>query len=267
MLVVILGRTHISFSETTLIEVALVSRYVFIICTSTKSILIIPQCLLYLYALKIWYPETLWLLRGNHECEHLTTYFTFKRECASPSPPLNSVSLILSILHPCYVLGLHKYSETVYNACITSFYALPLTALIDSKFFCVHGGISPELNTLSDLDKVTIIPPNSNTLPLIGSHILYSRSTDTVNHHQVDSSVTSYGPTQYQTLDMRQASSTLSPSIYYNAIVRALTFYAFVARPYIRTPTWCSPRNTLGAQRYPRVQLLFHVSPISRSNF
>lgn len=42
-----------------------------------------------------------------------------------------------------YKVGVKKYDIDVYDRFLELFCKLPLCALVDNKYFCVHGGISP----------------------------------------------------------------------------------------------------------------------------
>lgn len=94
------------------------------------------ECLLLLYTMKINHPETFFLLRGNHESKYMTSYFSFKNEC------------------------LHKYTSLVYKESLKSFGSLPLCAIMNEQFFCCHGGISPKLNDVDDINKINRFSEN-----------------------------------------------------------------------------------------------------------
>jgi serine/threonine-protein phosphatase 2B catalytic subunit len=88
------------------------------------------EVVFYLYAHKIFYPKTFFMLRGNHECRQLTSFFNFKDECQ------------------------YKYDVELYDLIMDSFDHLPIGAMVNRSFFCVHGGLSPEIATLSDISSL-----------------------------------------------------------------------------------------------------------------
>ncbi len=80
--------------------------------------------LLTLFAIKLNYPKSVVMLRGNHESAQMSAFFNFKEECE------------------------RKYGTELYNTIIESFYSLPLACIVNKKFLALHGGFSPDLKTV-----------------------------------------------------------------------------------------------------------------------
>ncbi|KAL4427037.1 hypothetical protein ABPG74_000992 [Tetrahymena malaccensis] len=88
------------------------------------------EVLILLYSIKINFPETVYFLRGNHECRQMTTFFNFRDECK------------------------YKFDQELYEIVMDSFDLMPLSCIINGKFLALHGGISPELKALDDIKRV-----------------------------------------------------------------------------------------------------------------
>ena len=85
-------------------------------------------CLLIAY--KIKYPKNFFILRGNHETDSVNRIYGFYDECKQR-----------------YNVRLWKY----FSDC---FKCLPIAALIEGRIFCVHGGLSPELTSISMISNI-----------------------------------------------------------------------------------------------------------------
>ncbi|KAJ1978433.1 putative serine/threonine protein phosphatase [Dimargaris verticillata] len=85
-----------------------------------------------LFCLKARYPANVFLLRGNHETQSITTAYGFQNECEAK-----------------YHGSLAEWSWFV-----EAFNFLPLAAVIDNSIFCVHGGLSPLIQAIDQIEMV-----------------------------------------------------------------------------------------------------------------
>ncbi|KAL7721904.1 Cullin [Entamoeba marina] len=95
---------------------------------------------------KVNNPQDIYLLRGNHESKKMTEVFGFKNECS------------------------WKYNIKIYESFCDLFNLLPLAALLSSPyfgdFFLCHGGISPYLRLVEEINQIDRIvePPMSGVM-------------------------------------------------------------------------------------------------------
>jgi serine/threonine-protein phosphatase 2A catalytic subunit len=102
-----------------------------------------------LVCLKVRFKDRITLTRGNHESRQITQVYGFYDEC------------------------MRKYgSAAVWKYFTDLFDYLPLTALVENKIFCLHGGLSPSLDTLDhirQLDRIQEVPHEGAMCDLLWS--------------------------------------------------------------------------------------------------
>jgi diadenosine tetraphosphatase ApaH/serine/threonine PP2A family protein phosphatase len=86
-----------------------------------------------LYCLKLYYPQRIYLLRGNHECRQVSEIYGLLDEVRIRYQ--DSVDEIFALL-------------------TNSFYELPLAAIINGNVLAVHAGISRHLNIIDDIEVI-----------------------------------------------------------------------------------------------------------------
>ena len=85
-------------------------------------------CLLFCF--KIKFSNTFFLLRGNHECASLNREYGFYDECK------------------------RRYNVKLWKKFVDVFNCMPYTAIVEDKIIFMHGGLSPSLKNLGQLNEI-----------------------------------------------------------------------------------------------------------------
>ncbi|CAL2041294.1 unnamed protein product [Caenorhabditis brenneri] len=78
-----------------------------------------------LIAIKMLYPDRIYMLRGNHESRSVNCHYGFWREVTA------------------------RYDQNLYDCYQNLFNVLPFCAVIQNSIICMHGGISEQLKNLN----------------------------------------------------------------------------------------------------------------------
>ena len=107
------------------------------------------ECVSLLMCLKVRYPNRIHLTRGNHESRQITQVYGFYDEC------------------------MRKYGNSNVQKYFTDLFDyLPLTAVVENQIFCLHGGLSPSIETLDNitmLDRLQETPQEGPMCDLLWS--------------------------------------------------------------------------------------------------
>ena len=58
-------------------------------------------------------------------------------------------------VYPCWHLGKNRYSLKLWKAFTDCFNTMPAAALIEQRVLCMHGGLSPDLMAVHDINAIS----------------------------------------------------------------------------------------------------------------
>jgi diadenosine tetraphosphatase ApaH/serine/threonine PP2A family protein phosphatase len=129
------------------------SKFLFLGDYVDRGLYSIPViCVLLAYLVQ--YPTHIYVLRGNHEFSHINRVYGFRDDFIRQ-------------------FG----SDDLWNRFQDLFAFFPLAAIVHESIFCVHGGLSPSLNTLKDLEDLEMPIPNYLACPMV-SDLVWSDPND-----------------------------------------------------------------------------------------
>mmetsp|Transcript_27347 Transcript_27347/g.84760 ORF Transcript_27347/g.84760 Transcript_27347/m.84760 type:complete len:295 (-) Transcript_27347:552-1436(-) len=88
------------------------------------------ETIVLLYAFKIMFPVTFFLLRGNHECASINKMYGFYDDVK------------------------RRYNIRLFKAFTDVFNCMPVACSISEKILCMHGGLSPELDNVKKINDI-----------------------------------------------------------------------------------------------------------------
>ena len=88
------------------------------------------ESMILLMTFKIMFPNSIYLLRGNHECATISWIYGFYEECK------------------------RRYSVKLWKEFVDCFNYFPISAVVEEKILCMHGGLSPDLSQIEDINKI-----------------------------------------------------------------------------------------------------------------
>lgn len=91
------------------------------------------EVVLYILALKCMYPKNVYVIRGNHEFKNVNRTYGFYEQCHSAFK-----------------------ADVLWESFNRVFSYIPLAAVLNDRVFCVHGGLSPMIANVKDIEDIRL---------------------------------------------------------------------------------------------------------------